>query len=214
MWVTTCPEPRSFNGAWARATCAASEAAGHEVLLSDLVASGFDPVERRAHYAALDDADGDAAFDPLRLQDVAARRGALPEDVAVEVAKLRAADRLVVHFPLWWFGPPAILKGWFDRCLVHGALHTSSRRFDTGLCRGKKALFCVTTGSTADESSPAGKEGDATLLLWPLAYALRYIGFTVLKPHLVHGVHGFHDADGTARRWRLGYARSSPSRAR
>ena len=32
------------------------------------------------------------------------------------------------------------------------------------------------------------------MLLWPLAYTLRYLGYTVLKPCLVHGVHGFHDS--------------------
>ena len=29
------------------------------------------------------------------------------------------ADLLVVHFPLWWGGMPAILKGWFDRVLAY-----------------------------------------------------------------------------------------------
>ncbi len=42
------------------------------------------------------------------------------------------------------------------------------------------------------ESSPAGKEGHVKMLLWPLAYALRYLGFTVLQPRIVHSVHGFH----------------------
>lgn len=120
----------------------ACEAVGQEVLFSDLVSSGFDPVERRAHYTALDDdVAEDLPFDPLKFQDTAARRNRIPSDVAAEIAKLRAVERLILQFPFWWFGPPAILKGWFDRCLVHGALHTSSRRFDTGLCGGKKALF-------------------------------------------------------------------------
>ena len=85
-----------------------------------------------------------------------------------------------------------MLKGWFDRVLVHGALHSSEARFDRGLCVGKKALFCVTAGSSEFESSASGKEGDIRLLLWPLAYGLRYLGFTVLEPETVHGVHGFH----------------------
>ncbi|WP_344176124.1 NAD(P)H-dependent oxidoreductase [Streptomyces albidochromogenes] len=28
---------------------------------------------------------------------------------------VEAADTIVVVFPLWWFGLPAVLKGWIDR---------------------------------------------------------------------------------------------------
>lgn len=190
--VLAHPEPGSFNGHWARASQDASRRLGHEVLVSDLVSMGFDPVEKRQHYRDVPLEEMNLPFDPLRMQDVAARTHSLPADVATEIDKIRQADRILFHFPLWWFGPPAILKGWMDRCLVHGELHTSSQRFDAGLCRGKRVLFCVSTGSTAMESSPAGKEGDVNLLLWPLAYTLRYLGFTILQPHVVHGVHGFH----------------------
>lgn len=193
--VLAHPEPRSFNGSWAQASAQASEANGHTVHFSDLVSMGFDPVEKRSHYDPATDSGDDEPFDPLRMQDRAASMNRLPADVAAEIQKIRDADRVIFHFPLWWFGPPAVLKGWLDRCLVHGALHTSTQRFDTGMCTGKKALFCVSTGSTALESSPAGKEGDVYMLVWPMAYALRYLGFTVLEPIIVHGVHGFHEGD-------------------
>ena len=88
-----------------------------------------------------------------------------------------------------------MLKGWFDRALAHGHLHDVDHRFDTGLCRDKAALFCVTTGATAAESGPDGKEGDTRLLLWPAAQTLRYCGFEVLEPVLVHGVHGYNRGD-------------------
>ena len=72
-------------------------------------------------------------------------------------------------------------------------------RFDKGQFRGRKALFCVTTGSSADESAHNGKEGDIRMLLWPMAYTLRYLGFSVVEPKIVHGVHGYHrDARKTA----------------
>jgi NAD(P)H dehydrogenase (quinone) len=125
-------------------------------------------------------------------QEAAAAAGRLPEDVAGEVAKIRAADAIVFHFPLWWFAPPAMLKGWTERCLPHGALHDVENRFDRGMLRGKRALFCVTTGAKASEAGPDGKEGETRLLLWPLAYTLRYCGMDVAEPVLVHGVHGYH----------------------
>ena len=35
--------------------------------------------------------------------------------VADHVARLKAADAIVLCFPTWWYGMPAILKGYFDR---------------------------------------------------------------------------------------------------
>lgn len=36
-------------------------------------------------------------------------------EIAEQVAQLRRAEILVLVFPTWWFGLPALLKGWFDR---------------------------------------------------------------------------------------------------
>ena len=55
--------------------------------------------------------------------------------------------------------------------------------------------MCVTTGSSAAESAHDGREGDVRLLLWPTAQTLRYLGFEVLEPVVVHGVHGYHRGD-------------------
>ncbi len=172
--VLAHPNPESFTAHWARATATASEALGHTVLWSDLHAQGFDPTKH-------------PATDVLKAQE-----GALPPDVATEIEKIRAADRIIFHFPLWWFAPPAMLKGWFDRVLAHGHLHDVDNRFDTGLCKHQAALFCVTTGASAEECGPDGKEGDTRLLLWPAAMTLRYCGFQVLEPVIVHGVHGYN----------------------
>jgi NAD(P)H dehydrogenase (quinone) len=200
--VLAHPDRRSFNGAWADASAKAAAEMGDQVLWSDLYGLGFHPAEAAARF----DDWGDGPFDPLKAQEQAADAGALPRDVAEEVAKIRAADRIIFHFPMWWFAPPAILKGWFDRALVHGALHRVDARFDAGLCRGKSALFCVTTGAKASEAAYNGKEGDARLLLWPAAYTLRYLGFTVLEPLFAHGVHGyFKDAAKGALETRLAY---------
>lgn len=183
--VLAHPERRSFNGAWADATEQAAEGLGYEVLWSDL--SAFDPVERAGHYD-----EPSVPFDVLKTQEAASAAGALPGYVEVEITKLERADRVIFHFPLWWFAPPAMLKGWFERGLVHGRTHDTDNRFDKGRFRGKSALFCVTTGASAAESGPDGKEGDTRLHLWPAAYTLRYLGFDVLEPVLVHGVHGYH----------------------
>ena len=181
------PGATSFNAQWAKASAAACSG---EVLWSDLNAMGFDPVERAEHYGKTSE-----NFDPLKSQSEAAESNTLPTDVADEIEKIRAADRIIFHFPLWWFGPPAIIKGWTERCLTHGAMHRSDARFDAGLCKGKEVLFCVTTGASAVESGPDGKEGDTNRHLWPLAYTLRYCGFTVKQPLSFHGIHGYFEGD-------------------
>ncbi|MDB1125985.1 NAD(P)H-dependent oxidoreductase [Vibrio algarum] len=181
------PSATSFNAQWAHAS---AEACSGEVLWSDLYAMGFDPIECAAHYGRSSD-----SFDPLKSQFEAAESNALPNDVTNEINKLREADRVIFHFPLWWFGPPAILKGWTERCLAHGEMHRSDARFDSGLCKGKEVLFCVTTGASAIESGPAGKEGDTNMHLWALAYTLRYCGFTIKQPLLLHGIHGYFEGD-------------------
>ncbi|SFS01985.1 NAD(P)H-dependent oxidoreductase [Yoonia litorea] len=186
------PNRQSFTGAWADATARAASDAGHDVLWSDLYGMGFDAAERAEHYS---DQGKSAGFDPLKAQEHAAKGQRLPADVAAEVAKIEQADRIIFHFPIWWFGPPAIVKGWCDRALVHGALHTVDARFDRGRCVGKSALFCVSTGANSEECGPDGKEGDLKLQLWPLAYTLRYLGFSVLEPRTVHGVHGYFVGD-------------------
>lgn len=188
--VLAHPERKSFNGAWATASEQASLALGHEVLWSDLCSMGFDAVEGRRHFAGFND---DTPFDPLKAQEMAAAANELPADVASEVDKVRRADRIIMHFPFWWFGAPAILKGWMDRALVHGALHTIDERFDRGMCRGKKVLVCATLGATERESAHNGKEGDVRMLLWPLAYTMRYLGMSVLEPKLIYGVHGYFE---------------------
>lgn len=192
------PERSSFTARWADATARACTALGRSVTLTDLYAIGFDPAERGSHYT------DPAETDVLKRQEAASKAGALPPDVTAEIANLRAADLLILHFPLWWFAPPAMLKGWCDRVLANGAMHDAHRRFDAGPARGKRVLFCVTTGSSATESAPDGKEGDIALLLWPLAYTFRYLGYDIYRPEVLHGVHGYHrDSRKTALEARL-----------
>ena len=75
---------------------------GHEVTHRRLYEVGFDPritaSERRSYYAE--------AFDRSSISD--------------ELAELTEASTLILVFPTWWFGFPAILKGWFDRVWAPG----------------------------------------------------------------------------------------------
>ena len=110
--------------------------------------------------------------------------------MAAEIEHLLGCDLLVVHFPLWWFGMPAILKGWMDRVFVYGRMYRSARRYDAGFCAGKRMIACVTTGASADSCAHNGREGDTRLILWPILFPFRYLGFEVYEPEVFHGVGG------------------------
>jgi NAD(P)H dehydrogenase (quinone) len=125
------PLADSFAGALHRTIVTALGESGHEVDDCDLYASGFDPVmtapERRAHNTP----------DP----DLSA--------VEHHVERLRAADAVVLCFPVWWYGMPAILKGYFDRVWVNGvAFHLRAvGKIEPGLDRLKKLGVVATYGA-------------------------------------------------------------------
>lgn len=185
--VLAHPESQSVNGHLARSAAAAMTAAGHSVRVSDLYAEHFDPCEAGRHFRSSRDP---ARFDAQAEQRHAWDTQSLAGEIKQHVENVLWADLVILQFPLWWFGLPAILKGWVDRVFVYGGLYSSSRRHDKGVCGGKKVLFCVTTGSPAAACAYNGHEGETALLLWPSLYAFRYIGFSVLQPYIIHGVRG------------------------
>ena len=177
--VLAHPESQSFNGRLAELSHSTLQAEGYEVTLSDLYAQGFDALEGAQHYDELSDKE---RFHAQTEQRHHAGQGTTPADVAEEVEKLLAADLLVVHYPLWWFGMPAMLKGWMDRVFVYGKVYRSQMRYDAGVCAGKRMIGCITTGASADSCAHDGRESDTRLLAWPLLFPFRYIGFDVLVP--------------------------------
>jgi putative NADPH-quinone reductase len=96
------PVETSFAAALHRAVVANLTAAGHAVDDCDLHAEGFDPVLSRE--------------ERLNYHDVEA----CTKPVQQYVDRLRAAEALVLNFPVWNFGYPAILKGFFDRVFLPG----------------------------------------------------------------------------------------------
>ena len=60
------------------------------------------------------------AFDPVltRSEREGYYRDATPQQG--HAALLTEVETLVLVFPTWWFGPPAILKGWIDRVFAPG----------------------------------------------------------------------------------------------
>ncbi len=184
------PEPASFNGTMRDVAAETLERLGHGVEIADLHAEGFDPVEKGDHYPERKDPDW---FSGMVEQRHASDIGALPSDIEREIARLERADLVVFQFPLWWHAQPAMLKGWFDRVFVNGALYTSTMRYDRGYFKGKRAICSITTGAPEAAFMANGRGGDIDTMLWPIQYSLYYMGFKVLQPFLAHGVQGCSD---------------------
>lgn len=105
---------------------------GHEVTIEDLYAEKFDPVlsvvERGSYYS---EEYASASIDE-------------------QARRLLETDALVLLFPTWWFGFPAILKGWFDRVWGPGIAYDHAK--DLGAIKPrlknlKKVLVITTLGS-------------------------------------------------------------------
>lgn len=181
------PEPRSLNGALRDAAVTALQGAGHEVVVSDLYAMRFKAV------ADAEDFPRRPAEDRLiyhRDSGEAYAAGALADDVAAEIARLEWADVVVLQFPLWWWGPPAILKGWLDRVLVSGFAIGVPKpgvrrwlRYGEGRLAGRRGLLAVTTGGRESQFGPRGVNGPIEDLLFPLTHGVfHYVGVSPLEP--------------------------------
>ncbi|MCG8494129.1 MAG: NAD(P)H-dependent oxidoreductase [Sneathiellales bacterium] len=108
------------------------ETKNHHIILKDLYQQQFDPAlsagERASYYQS----------------DFG------PEGTAEDIAELKDAEYLVLVFPTWWFGLPAILKGWIDRVFAPGhAYHHAQdlKSITPGLVKLKKVRVVTTLGS-------------------------------------------------------------------
>lgn len=185
--VLAHPESASFNGTLAEISKQSLEDSGWQISFSNLYAMDFDPREGPHHYSDRKDPE---VFHAQTEQRHGADHENLPTEIESEIQNLLDCDLLIVHFPLWWFGMPAILKGWMDRVFVYGRMYRSVMRYDQGICVGKQMIACVTTGASEDSCSHNGKEGDTQLHLWPILFPFRYLGFEVFQPEVFHGVGG------------------------
>jgi len=126
------PNPESFNAALYRTVQQQLNASGHALRCIDLYAEGFEPVmscEERIAYLT----------NPALLQ---AR-------VQPHVDAIGWAEHLVFVYPTWFYGPPALLKGWLERVWLPGVAFlpaTKKGGLTTSGMRHIRRLTVVTTG--------------------------------------------------------------------
>lgn len=138
------PRPDSFVGAVRDAAVEGLSASGkHTVRVRDLYADGFEPRmsadERRAH------SEPDAG-----------------SNVGEYATELRWCEHLVLVYPTWWSGLPAMLKGWVDRVWVRGVAWEAADGLTriTGRLNNIRRISIVTThGSSKHVNMLEGEAG-------------------------------------------------------
>lgn len=183
--VVAHPEPTSFNHAMAQAAADALRRAGHMVTVSDLYAEGFRADIGRHDMTSVADPD---RFHVQAEQTEATRGAAFSADIAREHARLADADVVILQFPIWWGGVPAMMKGWIDRVFSYGFAYVDGRRFDTGLFKGRRAMVSVTTGGPLARFTEGDVYGPIEAILMPVQkLALGYLGYEVADPFVAYG---------------------------
>ena len=135
LLVVFChPDPDSYGAAIFRTACQALREAGHELRIIDLYAEGFDPVftldEKRSYLT-------DTA------QNIAG--------VAHHVEALQWAEGWVAIYPTWFYGLPAMLKGWLDRVWLPGVtfqVATAKKRTIRGELQNIRRFVGITTSGS------------------------------------------------------------------
>jgi putative NADPH-quinone reductase len=141
------PAENSFVAAVRNRVLAGLRQGGAEVRLNDLYAEGFDPAftstERANHLVP----------------------GADPS-VQSYAADLQWCDVLVLVYPTWWSGQPAMLKGWMDRVWVNGVAWTlpeGTNRLRPGLRNVRRLVAVTTHGSSKLVNAVEGETGKRTV---------------------------------------------------
>lgn len=174
-------EPRSFSSALAQQAEKSLQAAGHEVVVSDLHKMGFDPVSDRRNFTSVKDPD----YLKQQIEEMhASEAGGFSSDIEAEMEKLERCDALLFNFPLWWFGMPAIMKGWCDRVLAMGRIYGGPKLYEGGIGKAeKRALAIMTTGGGPAAYSGWGLNPSLDTVMTPIQHGIFWFnGYLPLEP--------------------------------
>ena len=154
------PRKKSFNHAILETVERCFREEGDAVIVRDLYEMGFQPV--------------------LGTSELL---GGVGEDVVREQSYLTWADHVVMIYPLWWTGMPAILKGYVERVFSYGFAYKYEKGLPVGLLKGKQATVIHTQNKSRGHYEANGT-ADALRLTIDEGI-LAYCGFEV-SSHLVY----------------------------
>lgn len=77
-------------------------------------------------------------------------------DIEEEQSLITESDVLIMMYPVWWWSPPAILKGYLDRVFTDGFAFRYEEDGPVGLLQNKRAFVFTTTRESAKEMQEKG----------------------------------------------------------
>lgn len=126
--VYSHPNPESFNHAVLEVVTETLKSEGHEVVVRDLYAIGFEPALKASDF-----------------EDI--QSGNLSQDIKEEQGHIAWADVVTVVHPVWWTGLPAMYKGYIDRVFCYGFAYSFDAKGLVPQLKGKKVLIINTQGT-------------------------------------------------------------------
>ena len=165
LTVLDHPNPNSFSAAVARRFMEGATAAGHTAELADLHAEGFDPRWTQADV------------------DIAPQ-----SDLSAEQDRIARADAICLVFPLYWWGMPAMTKGWVDRVWSWGWAYDDLSNPEHSLQRPRSGLLLIPAGARSGEMETLGQTA-ALETAW-MSVTFGYFGFSPRRIELLCGATG------------------------
>lgn len=167
--VVAHPNPQSFNKNGILKTVVEElTSKNHQIVVRDLYELNFNPILSGADFAEF-------------------QVGKTPADIKTEQDHISWATNIVLIYPVWWIGRPAMMQGYFDRVFGFNFAFTVDQNGARGLLKNEKALVINTAGTP--EFVYDGWPDSKQLISRPIAEGvLGYCGIVDVKQHTFFGI--------------------------
>ncbi|MEM9277785.1 MAG: NAD(P)H-dependent oxidoreductase [Pseudomonadota bacterium] len=171
LTVLDHPDQTSLSHAVAKRFMEGVQDAGHSAELADLHAEGFDPRWSLADLAQFEDRP-------------------MPPDVLAEQARIERCDAFCLVFPLFWYGMPAMMKGWLDRVWSWGWAYNQVMVYDASasLQKPRTGVMLIPAGANPENWEPYGID-TAMNTIWNTG-TMGFLGVTDKRIHFLNGSTG------------------------